>query len=58
VGNGGPGVIILLWELCWLECSFVGAGVIKESWELYWWECSYFWGWCDQIVMGVLLIGV
>jgi len=35
-----------------------GAGVIKCLWELCWWECSYLWGWCDQIVMGAVLVGV
>jgi len=35
-----------------------GAGVIKCSWELFWWECSYWWGWCDQMVMGAVLVGV
>jgi len=21
-------------------------------------ECSYWWGWCDQMVMGAVLVGV
>jgi len=35
-----------------------GAGVIKWLWELSWWESSYWWGWCDQKVMGAVLVGV
>jgi len=32
--------------------------VIKCLWELCWCECSYWWGWCDQMVMGDVLVGV
>ena len=35
-----------------------GVGVNNWLWELFWWVCSYFWGWCDQMVMGVVLVGV
>ena len=35
-----------------------GADVIKFLWELCWRECSYLWGWCDQMVMGSVLVGV
>ena len=33
-----------------------GAGVIKWIWELC---CfSFWWGWCDHMVMGAVLVGV
>ena len=35
-----------------------GAGVIKWLWELCCWQCSYWWGWCDQIIMGALMVCV
>jgi len=39
-------------------CSFDVAGVIRWLWEQCYWECSYWWGWCDQMVMGAVLVGV
>jgi len=37
----------------------IGGAVVKKwLWELCWWECSYLWGWCEQMVMGAVLVGV
>ena len=37
----------------------IGRAVVKEwLWELCWWECSYMWGWCEQMFMGAVLVGV
>jgi len=35
-----------------------GAGVIKLLWQTCWWGCSYWCVWCDQMVMGAVLVGV
>ena len=35
-----------------------GAGVIKWLWEMCWWECNYSRGWCHQMFMGAVLVGV
>jgi len=32
--------------------------VIKGLWDLCWWECCYFSGWCDEMFMGAVLLGV
>ena len=33
-----------------------GVGMNKWLWQLCWWECSYWWGWCDKMVMGAVLV--
>ena len=47
-----------LWHLFVGRVAFGGPGVIKWLWVLFWWECSYWLGWCDQIVMGAVLVGL
>ena len=41
-----------------MSVAISGVGVIKWLLELCWWEISYWWGWCDQMVMGSVLVGV
>jgi len=41
-----------------VSVAIIGLGVIKWLWKMCCWECSYCWGWCDQMVMGAVLLGV
>ena len=47
-----------LWHLFVGRVAFGGPGVIKWLWVLFWWECSYWLGWCDQMFMGTMSVGV
>jgi len=55
---GGDVVIKVYWGCVGGSVSIGGAGVIKWLWKLCWWECSYWWVWCEQMIMGAVLVGV
>jgi len=46
------------WSCVGGNIAIGGFGGIKYLWEHCWWECSYWWGWCEQLVMGAFLVGV
>jgi len=60
---GGQLLVGLVWSNIYGSCAGGGVAirwtvVIKYLWELCCWECSYWWGWCDQMFMGAVSVGV
>jgi len=58
VAIGGSGVIKCFGNCLGLSVFFVAEDVINWLWEFCWRECSHSWGWCDQMILGAVLVGV